>query len=134
MRDLVGRHVVRELLSLATKRFADEFTSSRLPGVEALFAGRNTSTAAEVTDVFTTAVDDGHVRALVVVDVQATGSEGTQRLVNLSFVLDLVSRDGAWRVDAVAPLPFPEVVGAPGAAPTTTAAPGTAPTTTTAPG
>ena len=102
-----------ELLTLTTDRFAREFESARLPSVEALFADDGTSTKAEVTDIFTTAVDAGRVRALVVVDVEATGSEGSQRLVNLSFVLELVSNDGAWRVDAVAPLPFPEVVGGP---------------------
>src|SRR5581483_3804007 len=48
-------------------RFAREFEAARLPGVEALFAGTDTATAAEVTDVFTTAIDDERVRALVFV-------------------------------------------------------------------
>jgi len=114
-----------ELLALATERFAREFEAARLPGVEALFAGTDTATAAEVTDVFTTAIDDERVRALVFVDIDATGPEGVQRLVNLSFILELVASDGTWRVDAVAPVPFPEVVGGPaaGGSSTTTTTP-----------
>jgi len=112
-----------ELLALATERFAREFEAARLPGVEALFAGTDTATTAQVTDIFTTAVEDERVRALIVVDIDATGPEGAQRLVNLSFILDLVTTGGTWRVDAVAPVPFPEVVGGPGTGASTTTAP-----------
>lgn len=116
------------LLALATARFAREFESTRLPGVEAVFAEGGTSTVAEVTDVFTTPIVEDRVRAIVVVDVDANGAEGSQRLVNLSFVLELVEVDGDWRVDAVAPIPIPQMVGD-DAATTTTAPPASAPTT-----
>lgn len=115
-----------ELFALATERFAREFEAARLPGVEALFAGTDAATTAQVTDIFTTAVEAERVRALVLVDIDATGPEGAQRLVNLSFILELVATGGTWRVDAVAPVPFPEVVGAPGAGSSTS-------TTTTSP-
>jgi len=118
-----------ELLALATERFAREFEAARLPGVEALFAGTDTATAAEVTDVFMTTIEDERVRALVFVDIDATGPEGAQRLVNLSFIVELVASDGTWRVDAVAPVPFPEVVGAPGTGGSSTTTVSTADTT-----
>ena len=86
-------------------------------------------------DVFAGEVDDERTRALVVVDIEASGPEGDQRLVGLSFVLEMVREDSTWLVDAVGPAPFPEVVGGPTGetdpptpTPTTTAPPTTAPT------
>lgn len=117
------------LLELGTDDFVREYESARLPGVEELFSKGDVSTRAEVNDVFTTGIEDDRVRALVFVDVDARGPEGEQRLQNLSFVLELEVVDGEWLVDAVAPLPVPEVVGDGGSA-TTTTAPGA---TTTAP-
>lgn len=99
------------LLELGTEDFVREYESARLPGVEELFSGNDVSTRAEVTDVLTTGIDDDRVRALVFVDVDARGPEGEQRLRNLSFVLELEAVDGSWLVDAVSPLPIPEVVG-----------------------
>jgi len=88
------------------------------------------STRAEVTDVFTTGIEDFRVRAVVFVDVDARGPEGEQRLANLSFILELELVDGEWLVDAVAPVPVAEVVGGEEpATPTET----TAPTDPTAP-
>ena len=125
------------LLELGTEDFVREYESARLPGVEQLFADGEVATRAEVSDVLTTGIEDGRVRALVFVDVDARGPEGEQRLQNLSFVLELEAVDGEWLVDAVSPLPIPEVVGD-GVPTTTTTAPGAAttapaPTTTTAP-
>jgi hypothetical protein len=109
------------LLELGTEDFVREYESARLPGVEELFAGGEVATRAEVSEVLTTGIDDGRVRAVVFVDVDARGPEGEQRLQNLSFVLELEAVDGEWLVDAVAPLPIPEVVG--DGVPTTTTAP-----------
>lgn len=137
------------LLTLATETFADEFESTRAPSIEELFAAGDTVTRASVQDVFAGEVDGDRTRALVVVDIDASGPEGKQRLVGLSFVLEMVREDSRWLVDAVGPAPFPEVVGGPdGEAPaspdpsnptpsttttptsTTTSAPAPAPTTT----
>jgi hypothetical protein len=121
------------LLSLATETFADEFETTRAPSIEELFAAGDTVTRASVQDVFAGEVDGDRARALVVVDIDASGPEGEQRLVGLSFVLEMVREDSTWLVDAVGPAPFPEVVGGPTgetdpSTPTTTAAPTTAPT------
>ena len=99
------------LLSMGTEDFVEEYESARLPSVESLFADNDVSTRAEVTDVFTTGIDDFRVRAVVFVDVDARGPEGQQRLTNLSFVLELELVDGEWLVDAVAPVPVAEVIG-----------------------
>lgn len=99
------------LLSMGTEDFVQEYESARLPSVESLFADNDVSTRAEVTDVFTTGIEDFRVRAVVFVDVDARGPEGEQRLANLSFVLELELVDGEWLVDAVAPVPVAEVVG-----------------------
>lgn len=124
------------LLELGTDDFVREYESARLPGVEQLFSESDVATRAEVSDVFTTGIDDDRVRALVFLDVVARAPEGEQRLQNLSFVLELEAVDGEWLVDAVAPLPIPEVVGDGVPSTTTTTAPtttATAPTTTAPP-
>lgn len=101
------------LLALATKRFSDEFESTRAPSIEELFAAGDTITRASVQDVFAGEVESDRTRALVVVDIDASSPEGQQRLVGLSFVLEMVREDSRWLVDAVGPAPFPEVVGGP---------------------
>lgn len=118
------------LLAMGTEDFVSEYESARLPGVEQLFSDSDVSTRADVNDVFTTGIDDDRVRAVVFVDVVARGPEGEQRLQNLPFVLQLEAVDGEWLVDAVAPLPAPEVVGDGTSSTTTTTAPSA---TTTAP-
>src|SRR3546814_5605998 len=96
---------------MGTEDFVEEYESARLPSVESLFADNDVSTRAEVTDVFTTGIEDFRVRAVVFVDVDARGPEGEQRLTNLSFVLELELVEGEWLVDAVSPVPVAEVVG-----------------------
>lgn len=132
------------LLSLASEDFAAEFESTRAPSIEELFSAGDTVTRASVQDVFAGELDGDRTRALVVVDIDASGPEGDQRLVGLSFVLEMVREDSAWLVDAVGPAPFPEVVGGPtdetspepdaSTPPSTTAPPSTTtPPSTTAP-
>lgn len=120
------------LLSMVTEAFADEFESTRAPSIEAIFAAGDTVTRASVQDVFAGELDGDRTQALVVVDIDASGPEGEQRLVDLSFVLEMVRSDSTWLVDAVGPAPFPEVVGGPtGDAPSEpTPSPTTAPTST----
>jgi hypothetical protein len=108
------------LLELATEEFGADFEESRTPGIEALFDQIGTSTEATTTDVFVSDISDDEARALVVVDVVASSTETPdQRLVDLTFVLDLVLEDGEWKVDTVNPAPRPDVVGGPTTAPTT---------------
>ncbi|HEX4903260.1 MAG TPA: hypothetical protein VFV42_10660 [Acidimicrobiales bacterium] len=122
------------LLTLATETFADEFESTRAPSIEELFAAGDTVTRASVQDVFAGEVTGDRARALVVVDIDASGPEGRQRLVGLSFVLEMVREDSRWLVDAVGPAPFPEVVGGPDGDPPTAPDPSSpTPSTTTTP-
>lgn len=114
----------KRLLALATEAFGAEFEKSRTPGIEALFDQIGTSTKATTTDVFVSDTSGDKARALVVVDVVASSTETPdQKLVDLTFVLDLVFEDGEWKVDAVNPAPRPDVVGGP----TTTAPTSTVP-------
>jgi hypothetical protein len=117
-----------ELLALTTDEFAAEFRSDRLPAVSDLFADSSTSTRAQVSETFLTPEADGRVQALVLVDVDASAAEGSQRLINLSFVIELVRADGEWKVDGVSPLPAPEVL-SPTTPTTTSPSPTTGPTT-----
>jgi hypothetical protein len=121
------------LLKLATQTFADEFKSTRAPSIEELFAGGDTVTRASVQDVFAGELDGDRTRALVVVDIDASGPEGDQRLVGLSFVLELVREDSTWLVDAVGPAPFPKVVGDPAGGDAPATPDGSSPTPSTTP-
>ena len=121
------------LLSLATEAFADEFESTRVPSLEELFSAGDTVTRASVQDVFAGELDGDRTRALVVVDIDASGPEGEQRLVGLSFVLEMERSGSRWLVDAVGPAPFPEVVGGPSGDAPTDPGPGETPSPTTAP-
>ena len=113
--------------ALATDAFAAGFEETSAPGIQELFASNQTTTVATVEEVFVGDVDDGRARALVVVDVSAASSaSGTQRLSDLSFVLDLVRDDGRWLVSAVAPAPRPDISD-PAGGPTTTTSPPTTP-------
>ena len=110
------------VLALATDRFAEDFRSTRAPGIEELFSNIRTTTRATTTDVFLGDVGNGRARALVVVDVDAeSDATGLQTLNDLTFVLELVEVGDAWRVDAVSPAPTPDVTGA---TTTSTTAPG----------
>lgn len=129
--DLAGE----DMLALATDRFAEEFRNDRLPSVAQLFADASTSTRAEVTETFLAPTIDDRVRVLVLVDVDATAAEGAQRLVNLSFVVELIDVDGEWKVDGASPFPVPEVLGPTGGTgATTTATSLVEPPASTAPG
>lgn len=131
------------VLGLATDAFAKDFKDTRVPGLEKLFSDAGTTTTATVTDVFVSSTDGDGIRALVVVDINASSTgKQPQRLVDLTFVLQMVRQKGSWKVDKVAPAPYPNVVGATsttiapsGDASTTTSVPAGVPdvTTTTAP-
>lgn len=122
------------VLDLVTPEFAEDFSSTRAPGIEELFANLETTTEATTTEVFLGDVSGDAARVLVVVDVVAeSAASGTQTLSDLTFVLDLLRIDGAWLVDEVAPAPQPDLVGdGVEPAPTTTTVP-TSSTTTAAP-
>ena len=122
------------IVELATPDFAEDFSSTRAPGIEELFANLETTTRASTTEVFVGDVSGDTARAFVVVDVEATSAaSGTQELTNLTFVLDLLRIDGTWLVDAVNPAPQPDLAGDgaedPAATTSTTAPAATTPTT-----
>ena len=116
------------VLELVSPGFAEDFETTRAPGIEELFSNLGTTTDATTTEVFVGDVTGDTARALVVVDVVATSdASGTQELTDLTFVLELVRVDGHWLVDNVVPAPQPDLTGdgiePPSATTTTTAAP-----------
>jgi hypothetical protein len=114
------------VVALATEAFAEDFTATRAPGIEQLFADLETSTVATTKEVFVGEIGRRNARALVVVDVSASSTaNGDQDLTNLTFVLDLVREGGEWRVDRVAPAPQPDIGDPAGGTTTTTTAPTT---------
>jgi hypothetical protein len=117
------------VLALVTDAYAEDFSESRLPGLTELFQNTELTTAGTAQEVFVTAIADGAARAVVVVDVEATGELGGRTLDDLSLVLDLRLQGGEWRVDDVN-LPQPRILGPDGQPVTGTAT--TATTSTTA--
>lgn len=112
------------VLDLVSPAFAEDFESTRAPGIEELFSNLGTTTSAETQDVFVGAVTDEAASALVVVDVVANSdASGTQELTNLTFLLELVHVDGRWLIDNVLPAPQPDITGDNVEASTTTTTP-----------
>ena len=100
------------VLELVSAAFAKDFTSTRAPGIEELFANLGTTTEATTKEVFVGDITDDAARALVVVDVVANSdASGTQELTDLTFVLELIRDDGRWLVDDVIPAPQPDITG-----------------------
>lgn len=100
------------VLELVSPDFAEDFETTRAPGIEELFANLGTTTDATTTEVFVGDLTEDSARALVVVDVVATSdASGTQQLTDLTFVLELVRVDGRWLVDNVVPAPQPDLTG-----------------------
>lgn len=100
------------VLELVSPDFAEDFETTRAPGIEELFANLGTTTDATTTEVFVGDLTDDSARALVVVDVVATSdASGTQQLTDLTFVLELVRVDGRWLIDNVVPAPQPDLTG-----------------------
>jgi hypothetical protein len=118
------------VLALVTDAYAADFTESRLPGLTELFQNTELTTVGTAQEVFVTAIADDAARAVVVVDVEATGELGGRTLDDLSLVLDLRKQGGEWRVDDVN-LPQPRILGPDGQPITGTST--TATTSTTAP-
>jgi hypothetical protein len=109
------------VLDLVSPEFAEDFESTRAPGIEELFANLGTTTDATTKEVFVGDITDASARALVVVDVVANSdASGTQELTDLTFVLELVLVDGQWLVDNVVPAPQPDITGDGIESPTTT--------------
>jgi len=117
------------VLELVSPDFAEDFETTRAPGIEELFSNLGTTTEATTTEVFVGDLTEDSARALVVVDVVANSdASGTQELTDLTFVLELVRVDGRWLVDNVVPAPQPDLTGdgidpPPGSTTTTTTAP-----------
>lgn len=100
------------VLELVSAEFAEDFESTRAPGIEELFSNLGTTTNATTTEVFLGDVGDDTASALVVVDVVArSDASGTQELTDLTFVLELVRAGDRWLVDNVAPAPQPDLTG-----------------------
>ncbi len=100
------------VLELVSPAFAEDFESTRAPGIEELFSNLGTTTVARTKDVYVGEVTDEVASALVVVDVVANSdASGTQELTNLTFLLELVQVDGRWLVDNVLPAPQPDLTG-----------------------
>lgn len=100
------------VLDLVSPAFAEEFESTRAPGIEELFSNLGTTTDATTTQVYVGDVGDDTASALVVVDVVArSDASGTQELTDLTFVLELIRERGRWLVDNVVPAPQPDLTG-----------------------
>lgn len=138
------RASLEAVLPFLTEEFAREYEADRSPAVEELFAGLETSTEVDVVGVYLADLDRAQAQVLVVIDLEATSAAaGTQRLRDLSLVVDLERADGSWLVSAVGPGPRPSSergdtapVGgdASEGAPPTTAPDATTPPTTLQPG
>jgi Mce-associated membrane protein len=111
------------IADLVTEDFAAAFERAREP-LRASFAELQTSTTAEVQEVFVGDIEDGKARALVILDIDLTSTVvGDQGFEDFTILTDLEEIDGRWRVDSQTYGPQPDLTG--GA--TSTTAPAAAP-------
>jgi len=94
------------VLDRATGSFAAEYEEAFDSGLGQLIEQLEASSQGFVKDVYTTEVQRGQALAIVVLDVETTGTGGPRRLFDVYVRLTMLEVDGEWLVDDVADLSF----------------------------
>lgn len=103
------------VLAQATGSFAGEYEEAFDQGLGQLIEQLEASSRGFVKDIFTTEVERGQALAIVVLDVETTGTSGPRRLFDVYVRLTMIEVDGDWLVDDVTDLTFGSGPGAGGA-------------------
>jgi hypothetical protein len=113
---------VTAIADLVTEDFAAAFEDAREP-LRASFAELQTSTTAEVQEVFVGEIDGDSARVFVVLDIDLVSPVvGDRDFEDFTILADLVQVDGDWLVDSQTYGPQPDIAGGDPAATTTTTA------------
>lgn len=94
------------VLDRATGAFAAEYEEAFDGGLGQLIEQLEASSRGFVKDVYTTEVQRGQALAIVVLDVETTGTSGPRRLFDVYVRLTMIQVEGEWLVDDVTDLSF----------------------------
>lgn len=118
------------VLALSTGAFRQEYEDAFDQGLSQIITEVEATSAGFVKDVYVSELDAEQAQAIVVVDIEHSGSGGPQTLYDVYFRLTFVEVDSAWKVDQVTDLNFDAGVAPPDGSDTTTSTvvpPSTAP-------
>lgn len=94
------------VLGLSTGSFRQEYEDAFDQGLADVITEVEATSTGFVKDVYVSEVDEERAQAIVVVDIEHTGSGGPRTLFDIYFRLTFVEVDGEWKVDQVTDLNF----------------------------
>jgi Mce-associated membrane protein len=105
------------VLALSTGSFREEYEDA-FDGLAEVITDVEATSTGFVNDIYVSQLDEERAQAIVVVDVERTGTGGPRTLHDVYIKLTFVEVDGDWKVDQVSDLNFDG-----GTAPTSTTVP-----------
>jgi hypothetical protein len=111
------------VLALSTGSFRQEYEDAFDQGLAQVITEAEATSTGFVKDIYVSELDEERAQAIVVVDIEHTGTGGPRTLFDVYFRLTFVEVDGDWKVDQVTDLNFDA-----GATPTSTTLPGSSTT------
>lgn len=114
------------VLALSTGSFRQEYEDAFDQGLAQIITEVEATSAGFVKDIYVSEVGEDDAQAIVVADVEHTGTGGPRTLYDVYFRLTFIEVGGEWKVDQVTDLNFDTGAAAPQdpATTSTTAAPG----------
>jgi hypothetical protein len=113
------------VLALATGSFRSSYDEEFDGSLRELITTTESTSQAFVNDVYVSEIDEERAEAVVVVDLEQTGTGGPRTTPDIYLLITFVEVDGDWKVDDVTdPFPIrsaPDGAGGPGSSSTTTA-------------
>lgn len=103
--------IQRDAVPSFARDFESQFRAQVVPGITETQA----RSVGDVEDVYLSSVEDEATSAFVLVNVSRTGAGGTLPLAGSYFRLDLVKRNGDWKVENVLSINFAGIAASPGA-------------------
>lgn len=94
------------VLALSTGSFRQEYEDAFDQGLAQIITDVEATSTGFVKDVYVSELDDEQAQAIVVVDIEHSGSGGPRTLYDVYFRLTFVAVDGSWKVDQVTDLNF----------------------------
>ncbi len=94
------------VLALSTGSFRDEYEDAFDQGLAQIISEVEATSTGFVKDVYVSELGEDDAEAIVVVDIEHTGSGGPRTLFDVYFRLTLVELDAGWRIDQVTDLSF----------------------------
>lgn len=96
----------KAVLALSTGSFRQEYEDAFDQGLSQIITEVEATSTGVVKDIYVSELGQEDAQAIVVVDIEHTGTGGPRTLYDVYFRLTFVEVDGAWKVDQVTDLNF----------------------------